>query len=230
MGAEPSSASASAMLTPSLSPSPFHHSSIFLAVSTHSGTTPPVLDELPFSPSPALAFALLTIRTSLASIHAVFTPSCFKYAYSVCALQISPNPVTTSMTLGGTLRIILRLCTTLSMSLASLRMRSSMGPVISGGARSARMASCPSRARSSSASARCMSCRAESTTATSWSVMPPRAETTAMVGMGPECRPSSSASSSPSSFFMTRPELSRMSRSPTVRYSPASASDAPPNL
>ena len=58
--------------------------------------------------------------------------------------------------------------------------------------------------------------------------MPPRAETMAMVGMGPEC---CSSSSPPSTLLLLlRPELSRTSKSPTVRYKSASAKDAPPNL
>ena len=115
------------------------------------------------------------------------------------------------------------------MSLASLRIRSSISAVISGGANSFNIDSCPSSARSSSSSAWLISCNAESTTATSRSVIPPRADTMAIVGIGPEC--SLSSPSSPSLlFFIIRPELSRISKSPTVRYNPASARDAPPNL
>mmetsp|Transcript_13283 Transcript_13283/g.30522 ORF Transcript_13283/g.30522 Transcript_13283/m.30522 type:complete len:209 (+) Transcript_13283:1501-2127(+) len=137
------------------------------------------------------------------------------------------------MTLGGTDRIMRRLCTTLRMSAASLLILASISPVISGGARSFSIESCPSSARDSADSAPAMSSRAESTTATSSSVMPPRAETMAIVGMGPECPecPECPASPSEDSTGSTgRPALSRRSRSPTVLYRPASASDAPPNL
>ena len=86
IGAEPSSSSpivtdpsSETMLTPSFRPSPFHQSSILFAESTHNGTTPPVDDALPLSPSPEFELDL-TISTSRASNQAVLTPLCFKYA------------------------------------------------------------------------------------------------------------------------------------------------------
>ncbi|KAL7550822.1 hypothetical protein ACHAWF_014032 [Thalassiosira exigua] len=228
----PSSSSSPPPFNPSSRPTSSHHRSILRAVSAHTGVTPPVELELPFSPSPALAPSDLTTSTSLASNHAVLAPLCARYAYSVCADQISPKPVTTSITLGGTLRIIRKLWTTLNTSRASARIRSSMGSAIAGGANSRKIEAWPSTAEANSDSARSMSDRAESTTATRRSVIPARAETTARVGIGPEGRVSSSSlPSSPSPSDATaRPALSRTSKSPTVRYSSASAKLAPPNL
>mmetsp|Transcript_1275 Transcript_1275/g.2889 ORF Transcript_1275/g.2889 Transcript_1275/m.2889 type:complete len:229 (-) Transcript_1275:143-829(-) len=209
------SALSSSTWTPSRTASPSHQACILLSVSSHNGTTPPVLELDPFSPNPAFP-SLLTIKTSLASNHATLTPPSFKYAYSVCADQISPKPVTTSITLGGTLRIIRRLCTTDRMSFASFSIRAAMGSAMDGEARERRMESWPERARSSSRSAWVMSWRAESTTRTSWSVMPARAETTAMVGMGPEAVVVVVGESSAEGEGRTRPRDSRMRRSPTV--------------
>ena len=109
----------------------------------------------------------------------------------------------TSIVTDGTVRIMRSDCTTDRMSSPSLRMRLSMGSVISGGASSRSVVTWRSIAVSRSALASSKLTSAESTTLMSRSVMPPIAETTAIVGTAPALRPLGFASS--------------MMRSPTVR-------------
>mmetsp|Transcript_4576 Transcript_4576/g.9635 ORF Transcript_4576/g.9635 Transcript_4576/m.9635 type:complete len:204 (+) Transcript_4576:86-697(+) len=118
------------------------------------------------------------------------------------------------MVTAGTVFSMRKEFTTLRMSAASRRKASPISSAISGGASSPRRAIWLSTASVRATEASSESTSAESTTFTSRSVMPPRAETTAIVGMVP----------------LPRPPASRMSRSPTVRYSSAVAREAPPNL